>query len=112
MAYIPQPPPIPRNRDMAFYEERERMRKLAQKLPVNMGNSGDMGFSGERGTSGYSGYPLTGSTLDTNVFSGSTKYQETSIEPEKEKPKKIKPNIQPIISEREKVKTSWKFWKK
>lgn len=109
MAYIPQPPPIPRNRDMAFYEERERMRKLAQKSS-NMGTSGASGTSGNMGTSGDMGNPFK---YDPNTFekyasSGST----ISYPIVEENPKKIKPNIQPILSEREKVKTSWKFWKK
>lgn len=102
------------NRDMMFYEERERMRKLLNKIPppppIRHTNYGVSGTSGEMGTSGYDGNLLSGSTLNPNLYtmSGTTQsFGSTEV-----KSKKLIPNIQPIESEREKVKASWKFWKK
>lgn len=96
---------------MEFYEERERMRKLLQS-PGSMGRSGVMGNAG---TSGYGrdsqiDYKSSGSTINPNLYvtSGTT---ENNVSTEKSG-KKVKFNIQPIESERERVKTNWKFWKK
>lgn len=102
---------------MEFFEERERMRKLLNKIPSppppppsRHTNYGVSGTSGAMGTSGEMGNPFK---YDTNTFEKYASSGSTINYPiVEESSKKIKPNIQPILSEREKVKTSWKFWKK
>lgn len=94
------PPKI--NKDVEFYEERERMRKLLKiidnitpynMIPISQTNYGSSGTSGSSGSSGTSG--------DTKP--------NTSTEI---KGKKVNFDIQPIESKREKLKIKWKFWKK
>lgn len=127
MASIPLPK---KNKDMEFFEERERMRKLLQMKgkivpppppppPIRRTNYGMSGTSGASGTTGHSGVmehsdygclnSSSGSQIDPNLYvtSGTTQYNSSE-----KVGGKVKPRIEPVISEREKVKTNWKFWKK
>lgn len=91
---------------MEFFEERERMRKLLAK-PGDTGRSGVMGNAGTSSDDFNPNLYVTSGTTE-NYISGTT---ENNVSTEKTG-KKVKFNIQAIESERERLKTSWKFWKK
>lgn len=102
------------NSDMEEYIRRVKLRQQNETLngrtyPNDWKNAGTSGKSGTSGNAGTSGNDFSGGKM---IYSGTTENFISEPEPVVKKPRRVQQNIDPIISENEKLKTSWKFWKK